>query len=172
MNNSELATSSNDDSSILKLIYEDAESSLKIVREDINGFNTRLSLLLGFDATFIRLIMDLPGYSLCSEGCPSCLLLKLVTLTLVIGSIAFCAFGVFPTPAETVIYPTSQLQKGRGASEVAFRRGVVDARDEMIRSFLKSINRKAERFKCALICLGLAAMAAAIDIAIASSFCS
>ena len=161
----------NNNASNIKLIYEDSESSLKVVRDDINTFNTRLSVLIGFNATLIRFAMDLPAQFSCSMVCYSCLWLKTLTLVLLIASIGISLWGILPKSQETLIYPKNQLAKSDGASELKFRLAIIDRRDGMIRSFLELIGKKAKRFKNALICLGIATALSALDIVIDSFFC-
>lgn len=161
----------NNSASNIKLIYEDSESSLKVVRDDVNTFNTRLSVLIGFNATLIRFAMDLPAQFPCSVACYSCLCLKIVTLILLIASIVLSLLELLPKDQETLIYPKSQLTKSDGASELEFRLRIIEKRDEMIHSFLEHIGRKAKRFRQALICLGIATGISALDIITASFFC-
>lgn len=160
-----------DSDPIMKLIYEDAERSLKLVRDDTNSWNTRLGVLLGFNATLIKLVIDLPGRSSCSIGCPSCLLLKTLTLVLLVGAIALCLQGSFPKTTSVLIYPKSQLTKGIGASERDFRKAMINERDEMIRAFLEVIDEKAKKFKQALACLSLVSGMVAADVLIDIFFC-
>ena len=164
---SEGLSNSDDSASKLKLIYDDAENSLKSLKEDVNAFNTRLGVLLGFNATFVRLAMDLPA----QPSCFSCLVLKFLTLAFVVGSIALSLIGIYPKGMPIVISPKSQIQKSLGASEKDFREGVIEIRDSMIRDFAQQVGKKAKKFKQALTCLGLAAAMAAVDIAIDLFFC-
>jgi hypothetical protein len=57
-------TDTDSSSSIIDLIYKDSEASLKFVQDNANTLTTRLGLLIGFDITLIRLLLDLPDQSL------------------------------------------------------------------------------------------------------------
>jgi hypothetical protein len=173
MDEIELATvfSSDNNASKLKLIYEDAENSLKILREDINALNIRLGVLLGFNATFIRIAMDLPAQSPCSIACYSCLLLKTLTFVSVATSVAFSLWGIHPKPVQVIIFPTIQLEKSCEASEELFRERVIEARDKIIHNLLEVVDTKAERFKLALNLLAVAVILAVIDVLLHMFFC-
>jgi hypothetical protein len=168
--------------STIKLVYEDSGNSVKLVRDDIAALNTRLSLLLGFNAAFIRLSMDLPGQASYFDStttdvlfCYSCQWLKAFTLILAIASIAMNLYGIWPQPVASILLPKYQISMvekhlqnfdSEDKLEDAFRRGVIENRHTVIEDFLEVGKKKASRLKLALTCLGLAASLGAIDLLI------
>jgi hypothetical protein len=47
---------------ILEIVHKDANESLKLLSDNVNSINTRLTLLIGFNATFASLLPRLPIY--------------------------------------------------------------------------------------------------------------
>lgn len=165
------------DSPNLELIYKDTEESIRHLRGDITALNTRLSLLIGFDAAFTKLLMNLPGKTACVEPvlgtamhCYSCQWLRAIALVLAVGSIAATLRGLYPNPVGSIISPNALLQRGANFSPNEFKIIVIEQRDKIIRSFINVSDKKARGLKIALTLLGAAASATAIDLLI-SSFC-
>jgi hypothetical protein len=179
--------------SVLELIYEDANDSFKVLRDDINSINTRLTLLIGFNATFASLLPRLPIQSLFSLkyqlfrefddlypyaklclGIPISVVNWLLTIkpliALLLGtSVSFAILSVLPSSTPIVLLPKKMLEKGKGCSEEAFRIGVIRNRDETIQRLQSLISQKASNLKFALVTLGCAALLTVIDILINSN---
>lgn len=181
------------DNSIMELIYEDAGNNCKFLRDDINALNTRLGILLGFNAAFVRLSMDLPDQYSCLKlsvdggHCYSCQWLKILTFVFVIASIIVTLKGIYPLDVASILYPNDQtelLSKVKAdikmtyednlkqeLVEYSFRQSVINHRDATIRSFLAVSDRKAEKLESALKALGVATVLAALNILVDLLFC-
>lgn len=177
---------------VLELIYEDSNNSFKLLRDDINSVNTRLTLLIGFNATLASLLPRLPIQSFLFLDCQFChetdklyphaglltrLLITVINyllsikplISLLLGtSIFFAIWGILPSATPMFIFPRKMLEKARENSEEDFRVGVIENRDETITRLQRLIGRKALRLKCALVTLGCAALFTVIDILINS----
>lgn len=178
------------DSSILQLIYDDAGESLKALRTNIYSLNTNLALLIGFNATFatllsringtLKLQLDIPRVAASAEYYPHgqqlytnvlylinwLLLLKPIVAMLLVSSILIAITALIPTPSSTIIYPSVMLELSKERKIEEFTRAVIENRDEVIKEVLSKVNLKAERFKNALLILGIAAVLLTFSIAI------
>lgn len=178
------------DSSILQLIYDDAGESLKALRTNIYSLNTNLALLIGFNATFatllsringtLKLQLDIPRVAVSAEYYPHgqqlytnvlylinwLLLLKPIVAMLLVSSILIAITALIPTPSSTIIYPSVMLELSEERKIEEFTRAVIENRDEVIKEVLSKVNLKAERFKNALLILGIAAVLLTFSIAI------
>jgi hypothetical protein len=177
-------------SSILNLIYEDASESVKILRDDINSINTRLTLVIGFNATFASLLPRLPSQTsfktpvqeitLALDAYPHakqllnllltiinwCLLIKPLITLLLGASVVFAVLSVLPSTTPVVLFPKNMLEKSKNCSEEAFRKGIIQNRNETIERLQNIISKKALKWKYALLTLGGAAVLSAVDILI------
>lgn len=178
------------DSSILQLIYDDAGESLKALRTNIYNLNTTLALLIGFNATFatllsringtLKLQLDIPRVAASAAYYPHgqqlytnalylinwLLLLKPIVAMLLISSILIAITALIPTPSSTIIYPSVMLELSEERKIEEFTRAVIENRDEVIKKALLKVNLKAERFKNALLILGIASVLLTFSIAI------
>lgn len=179
--------------SILTLIHDDSNNSLKILHDDINSINTRLTLLIGFNATFASLLSRLPMQKFFSlKDCLSSQinnsnsstntlleillvadkLFSLRSLTAIcIGvSIFFAINSLLPKSVPVVIKPNKLLKKvqqneqGESLSEEELRKGIIDTRDKAIKDLTHLIDKKASKLKRALIVLGIASILTVLSI--------
>lgn len=174
--------------SVLELIYEDANKSLKFVQDNVNSINTRLTFLIGFNATFASLLPKLPLQNFFSiEYQPSqefnhlypyaepfikipiiiikwLLFIKPLIALLLAFSVALAILSVLPSSKPYVIYPNKMLEDSKGHSEEKFRIAIIKNREETIQRFQDLINKKASKLKYALVALGGAALLTVFDI--------
>jgi hypothetical protein len=179
-----------DHHTILKLICEDANESIKILRDDLNLINTRLTLLIGFNATFASLLPRLPNqiyikiqvqdvikkmdfyphakqlFSLCLSILNWCLLIKPIIALLLGISVTFAILSVLPSSTPIVLFPKKMLEKSKDRSEEEFRNGFIQNRDETIKRLQNLISKKASNWKYALLTLGGTAILTVVDILI------
>jgi hypothetical protein len=187
-NSEDQCSDSQYNNSVLVMIYNDANESFKLLRDDINSINTRLTLLIGFNATFASLLPKLPIQTLISiRYQPSqdfyqlypyaepflkmpiiiidWLLSTKPLIAIFLGvSVAFAVLSVLPSSTPIVLLPKKMLEKGKDCSEEDFRIAIIKNRDETIQRLQNLISRKALRLKYALITLGGAALLTVFDI--------
>jgi hypothetical protein len=168
--------------SVLKIIYEDANESLRIQRDETNSINTKLTLLIGFNASFAILLSNLPMQSVvsikyqhfqevyelypCAESffnvvafVSNSLLSTKSLIPFSLGvSVIFAITGVFPSPVRLIIRPQAMLEKGKSCSEEDFRIAIINTHDTTIKAFEKLSDRKTLSLRCALLALGGAAL--------------
>jgi hypothetical protein len=179
--------------SILEIIYKDANESFKLLNDNINSINTRLTLLIGFNATFASLLPKLPIQNIFSFKVQSLqefdslypyakefvdifiiiinwliLIKPLIALCLGI-SVTFAIISVMPSPTPIVILPQKMLEKGKGCSDENFMIGIIKNRDETIKRLQNLIERKASNLKNALMALACAALLTVFDLLINSN---
>jgi hypothetical protein len=176
------------DSSILELVYDDANESVEILRKNLNSINTKLSLLIGFNATFVTLLSRLPNQTAISVDVQQqlstaisypqayqmyklivitlnwLLLIKPLVLLLIIGSILLAISSILPSPVKSVILPSIMLKKGVNQSEEKFRTAIILNRDKTIKRLQELVNKKAEKLEQSLRLLAGAAAFIALDI--------
>jgi len=105
----------------IALTYKYVEESVKALQENIKNLNTRLGLIIGFDAGLIRLASELPSkYLKCHAQaiencllCYSCFFLKLIVIVLFSLSIGVCSWYVFPKGVSSVIFASELLDKAQ-----------------------------------------------------------
>jgi len=172
---------------VLKIIYDDANDSLKLLRDDINLINTRLTFLIGFNATFASLLPRLPVQSFFSINhqplsefgnlypyAKSSLNLSIVIINWLLltkplialflgASVTFAIFSLLPAHTPMYILPKKMLEKGKDHSEEDFRLGIIKNRDGTIQRLQSLSSRKASRLKHALMTLGGAALLTVFD---------
>jgi len=184
---------SHDNKLILEIIHKDANESLKIFRDDINSINTRLAIIIGFDASFVAFLSKIPSKSIFSlSGCTymdrigeNCgtrhseqimkfftelinyfLNIKpLIGLALIV-SLIVGIMGLSPKPNRVVIFPAKMLERAESPNmtEDIFLKGIIDNRDTTISNLLCVIDEKAKMLNLALTFLGIAAVMAIITI--------
>lgn len=174
--------------SILEIIYDDADKSCDTLSEDINSINTRLTFLIGFNATLASLLPQLPVQNNflienqnlqksinCYPNAETFLNVSVFLINLFLsikplvflllgGSIILAIIGIIPNRIDRVIFPKKMLRKGTNCTEENFRIGVIEKRHEIIENLVKLSDQKASRLKQALITLGGAALLTIIDI--------
>lgn len=174
--------------SIVEVIYEDANQSFKLLRDDINLINTRLTLLIGFNATFASLLPKLPVQKIFSIKYESLqeythlypyaepflkipidiinwlLSIKPLVALFVAFSVAFAILSVLPSSTPIVLLPEKMLDKSKNCSVEVLRIGIIKNRNETIKRLQNLIDRKAKKLKYALITLGGAAILTVLDI--------
>jgi hypothetical protein len=175
--------------SLLEVIYEDANQSFKLLRDDINSINTRLTLLIGFNATFASLLPKLPiqknffikyqpsqefaylyPYAEAFLKIPIVIINWLLSSTkplialFVAFSVAVAILSVLPSTTPIVLLPENMLNKSKDCSLEALRIGIIKNRHETIERLEKLIAQKAAKLKYALIALGGAAILTVLDI--------
>lgn len=174
--------------SILEIIYDDANKSCDTLSDDINSINTRLTLLIGFNATLASLFPKLPIQKIflienqllqkdinCYPNAEYFLKLSVFLINLFLSikplvailvgcSIALAIIGIIPNRIDRVILPKNMLKKGKGCTEEDFRIGIIENRHQTIKNLENLSKNKALRLKQALITLGCAALLTVIDI--------
>lgn len=175
-------------SSIIELIYQDANESVDILRSNLNSVNTKLTILIGFNATFITLLSRLVNQTSISidvqkelskaEFYPHasqlyelilfllnwCLLIKPLVSILIIASALSAITGIMPTPVPSTIFPSALLDKGKERSEEEFRKAVILNRNETMNRLQTLTDRKATSLKHSLLLLGIATSLLAANI--------
>lgn len=163
----------------IKLIYDDAESSLKLMQANIDSLNTKLGLVIGFSATFIRLSISLPDLASHTNlaiwgvllSCYSCLILKILTHVGLIAAIGLSLAGIYPKSIFFSIRPKQLLEKGLNYPEKDFRIAVIENRDMVLGEMFPIREKKAFYLKLALTVLGISVSLAALDVIVDSIYC-
>lgn len=176
-----MSESQENDTHSIALIYEDTHRSISQLISRIDSLNTRLTLILGFEAAFVKLAADLPDHSnvlkwqnsSLTSGCNSCLILKLFTFSALIAAIYYALCGVLPVTGIGFLDPIDQLEDDSAKNKVEFQKKVIELLTENSIPDLKEILLiKSNNLKCSLIALGVASTASAIDLMISTIFIS
>lgn len=138
-----------DNGSNLKLIHEDAQSSLNCIQNNIERINIKLSFVLGLSATSIYLMGN-------SSNQSSFLELDILGHLALVLSIGFSLVGIFPTKEVVIIKPQALIEKGLAVSEEEFRMALINNRDMVIGQLIPIQGRKAFCLKVALAAFGAA----------------
>lgn len=178
------------DSSVLELIYKDADESLKTLQSNLYNINTNLALLVGFNATFAtllwkiggthRLQIDISKVASSADFYPYgqqlyrnilyildwLLLIKPAVAMLLVSSISIAISALKPKPTGVIIYPSFMIDLSQDRSLEEFRKAVVENRDTVIKEVESKVNLKAKQLRISLSLLGWAAALLAIGIAI------
>lgn len=172
-------TPSPDYSSIITLVFEDGQQSIKDLNAGIENLNTKLSAITGFDVILIKFIGDLPDKTLkvsCSLlddcfPCYSCTFLKILSLILLIFSALISLLAFLPKEDNSkIISPSEQAQKFSelSLSEDEYKLFFIDKYSRDIESLVNVRDKKAKQlFQSAIILLFVAAFSA-LDILIAT----
>jgi hypothetical protein len=173
---------------ILEIVHKDANESLKLLSDNVNSINTRLTLLIGFNATFASLLPRLPIQNIFSVKTyhlqeieslyPHAreILVKIILvinwfllmkplIALLLGiSLTLAILSVIPSPTELVLLPEKMLEKGKEFSEEDLILGIIQNRDVTIQKLQKLLAEKASNLKYSLRALASAALFTIFDI--------
>lgn len=172
------------------MIYKDANESCKSLQDNINSTNTRLTLLIGFNATFASLLPKLPiqnmflikvqnsqefdnlypyAIDIINIFIMFCNWLALIKplIAILLGiSLTLAILGVIPSSIPIVIFPKKMLEKGKDSSQEDFMIGVIKNRDDTIRRLQKLVEEKASNLKYSLITLTVTALFTVLNLLI------
>jgi hypothetical protein len=174
--------------SILEIIHKDANESLKFFYENINLINTRLAVIIGFDASFVSFLSKIPSkriftltglseidkvnhssYSqqiiaFFTEVINHCFLTpkSLIGFSLII-SLFSATIGLLPKPNKVWLLPANMLAQAN-TTEEEFKTGIINDRHEVIIDLQKVTDKKAKALNNALLSLGIGATIAIIFI--------
>jgi hypothetical protein len=166
---SEGSTSNDNSDSKIPLIYEYVEKSITAIRSNLDALNTKLGLMIGFNATFIRFSPGLPDKSsLASMSCYSCLVLKVLSCAFLLVSIGICLWGLSPESVPAFLKPKRLLEEAKKGSKEDYQIAIIDFWDEEMENLYEIKEKKSERLKCAIKVFGLAACLSGVDIIITS----
>jgi hypothetical protein len=158
----------NSDSKI-PLIYEYVEKSIIAIRSNLDGLNTKLGLLIGFNATLIRFSPGLPDKgSVASMSCYSCLVFKVLSCVFLSFSIGICLWGLSPESVPAFLKPKRLLEEAIKGSKEDYQIAIIDFWDEEMEELYKIKEKKSKRLKLAIKFFGLAAWLSGLDIIITS----
>lgn len=161
----------------IALSYEYLNKSVTEVKSNIDSINTRLGLIVGFDATFIRFSSGLPDQTatLASVAdnflvCYSCLILKILFCICLSISLGIAVWGLFPVKVSTTLTPKQLLNNANLASENDYKLAIIYFWDKIIPELLKIRDKKSTRLRYAIGLFAVAASVSALDVIIASVF--
>lgn len=158
----------NSDSKIA-LIYENVEKSIIAIRSNLDALNTKLGLLIGFNATLIRFSPGLPDKgSVASMPCYSCLGFKVLSCILLSVSIGICLWGLSPESIPAILKPKRLLEEASKGSKEDYQVAIIDFWDKELQNLYEIKQKKLNRLKWAIKFFGLAAWLSALDIIITS----
>ena len=160
-------------SQIIKLIFEDAQESIKYLINSIGTLNTKLTAVVGFGVVLIRSAGDLPDQSLKITSwsgllpCYCCSLLKTLTLILLVISTLISLRALLPRKDDNdriIIAPKEQVEKCLDLSEDEYKLLFINQYDLAIESLVKRRNRKARQLNLSGEALVGAACLSALDL--------
>lgn len=155
----------------ISLIYENVEKSITAMRSNLDALNTKLGVLIGFNATLIRFSPDLPDKgTIASMPCYSCLDLKVLSCIFLSVSIGICLWGLFPESIPSLLQPKRLLEEATKGSKDDYQEAIIKFWDEELQNLNRISQKKTNRFKCAINFFGLATWLSALDIIITSIF--
>jgi hypothetical protein len=161
----------------IALSYEYLNRSVTEVKSNIDSIHTRLGLIVGFDATFIKLSSDLPDQTatLASIGdnhlvCYSCLILKILFFICLSISLGIALWGLFPIKVSTNLTPTQLLDKVEVASENEYKLAIIHFWGKIIPEILRIRDEKSKRLRYSIMLFAVAVYVSALDVIIASVF--
>jgi hypothetical protein len=174
--------------SILEIIHKDANESVKNFYENINLINTRLAVIIGFDASFVAFLSKIPSknifyltglsesdkinYSIYSqqitafltEAINRCFLTpKSLIGSFLIISLFSATLGLQAKPNQVWLLPANMLVQANTTIE-EFTIGIINDRQEVIINLEKVADEKAKALNKALLFLGTAAIIAIVFI--------
>lgn len=170
------STNSNKDKhhSNIILIYENAEKSLDKLNFSQSTLNTKLGLILGFDAAYVRLALDLPDnnclISIFNVSFYVDSIFKIFTYIFLLLSLSLCIWGFKPTARGEIVLPEELMEKCYDVSEEIFRVSMIDIWNKSIKELDSVRNKKAAILNNAVKCLGLAAISSILDILLSLIF--
>jgi hypothetical protein len=167
----------NDYKANIALSYEYLDKSVTEVKSNIDSINTRLGLIVGFDATFIRFSSGLPDKTATIASvaddflaCYSCLILKIIFCVCLSISIGVAVWGLFPVKVSTTLTPKQLLDNASLASENDYKLAIIYFWSKIIPELLKVRDKKSSRLRYAIGLFAVAASISALDVVIASVF--
>jgi hypothetical protein len=172
----EVLLSNNECNPNITLIYEYATQALKDLELSINRLNTKLGVVLGFDAALIRFFSTLPDRSLAvniealdiSLECNFCLVLKISSYLALIISLIYCFLGFKPQIAGQIILPEELREKCLDITEEEYRLSIIENWNQSIKELAKNRDQISDLFKRAIWALICAAILSAIDVILSS----
>jgi len=172
----EVPLSNNECNPNITLIYEYAEQALKDLDMSINRLNTKLGVVLGFDAALIRFFSTLPDRSLAvnidaldiSLECNFCLFLKILSYLALIISLIYCFLGFKPQITGQIILPKELIEKCFDITEEEYRLLLLENWNQSIKELAKNRDKTSDLFKGAIWALISAAILSAIDVILSS----
>ncbi|MFM9265803.1 hypothetical protein [Tychonema sp. BBK16] len=160
----------------ITLIYQYAEQALKDLELSSNRLNTKLGVVLGFDAALIRFFSGLPDRSIevsidpfdISLECNLCLLLKSLSYLALMISLIYCFLGFKPQTAGKIFLPEELLEKCLDISEEDYKLSIIENWNQSIKELAKNRDKTSDLFKGAICTLIGAAILSAIDVVLSS----
>lgn len=169
---SDMSNESNSESysTIIELIYQNAQQSIRDLNESINALNTTLSAVTGFSVVLVKFIGDLPGRTLDIPltdlsnmlPCNICLLLKLSSLVFLLISSGIGLSALLPKSLKARIFsPAEQIEKCLELSEDEYKLLFIREFDRNIASLVELRDFKSQRLSYSgAVFVGAAAFAA------------
>ena len=161
----------------IALSYGYLDKTVTELKSNIDTINTRLGLIVGLDATFIRFSSGLPDKTVAIASvtdnllaCYSCLILKILFCACLSTSIGIAVWGLFPVRVRTTLTPTQLLDNASSASENDYKLAIIYFWDKIIPELLKVRDKKSSRLRYAIVLFAVAASISALDVIIASIF--
>lgn len=176
-----MSESQENDTHSIALIYEDTHRSISQLISRIDSLNTRLTLILGFEAAFVKFTADLPGYSdvlewhnpLLVGRCNFCMILKLFAFLALVVSIYYALRGILPVEGKGFLNPIAQLEDESAKNKAEFQEKVIRMLSKnSIPDLEKVLIVKANSLKHSLLALGAASTASAVNLIISTIFIS
>lgn len=168
------------DTHSIALIYEDTHRSISQLISRIDSLNSRLTLILGFEAAFVKLAADLPDQldivrgqnTLFSQGCNSCLILKLSTFAALLIAICFALVGIHPLAGRVFLDPIAQLNDSAADTKTFQKKVIRLLAENSIPDLEKVLKTKSRNLRRSIYALGIASVASAINLIISTIFVS
>lgn len=136
-----------------------------------------MGLIVGFDATFIRLSSGLPDQNTTFAvvvdnylACYSCLILKVLFFICLSISLGIALWGLFPVKVSTNLTPKQLLDNAKSASENDYKLAIIYFWQKIIPEILRIRDKKSNILRYAIVFFAVAAVVSALDVIIASVF--
>ncbi|MEO8890491.1 MAG: hypothetical protein ABI417_02980 [Coleofasciculaceae cyanobacterium] len=159
----------------IALSYEYLNKSVTEIKSNIDNINTKLGLIVGFNATFIRFSSGLPDQTAnLASGvddylvCYSCLILKIFFCIFLSLSIGTATWGLFPVKAITTLTPKQLLENANRASENDYKLSIIYFWEKIMPDLLKIREKKSTRLRYSIVLFAVSASLSALDVIIAS----
>lgn len=151
-----------------KTIYDYTEKLYKAKSDNIDLLNTRLGLLLGASATFLKFVFDLykEPNDLCVNGwyCYSCAALRLLSIAFIAVSIYSCLQGLRANAIGRILDPTALMEDELYESiEEVIRVKIIKRWVAAIDEFDKSLVKKSSLIRQVITSLVYALLFFSID---------
>lgn len=135
---------------IIELIFENAQTSIKELDDNIKSLNTQLSAITGFSAALIKFADGLPDRSIILNSflpCNSCSVFKILSLILLSISTVISLSGLLPKSGgeDQIISPTEQVEKCLNLSQDEYKLLFIQQYDRDIESLNNLRIWKAKR---------------------------